>query len=140
MGGLTLTLRPGERFLVGGLLLENGPKRSSVTVKDEDVFVLRLSDAIRPDQAQTPVRRAYHAAQRILACEVTVKEGRAPLLDLLADLKGALAGTALEETVLRAQEAAETGRYHGTLAALKTLFTIEDALLSPGEARARVAR
>lgn len=140
MAGLCLTLRPGERFLVGGVLLENGPKRSSITIKDDEVLVLRLSDAIHPDDAHTPVRRAYFAAQRILAAEVTPTDGRPALDALLSPLADVFAGTSLTETVARAQASAAAGRYHGTLAALRRLFAVEDAMLAPDENLALAVR
>lgn len=140
MAGLSLTLKPGERFLVGGALLENGPKRSSITIKDDDVFVLRLSDAIHPDDACTPVRRAYFAAQRILAAEVAPEAGAGALLDLLAPLADVFTGTPLDEAIVRARQSAEAGRYHGTLAALRQLFPVEDAMLAPRDSEAIAAR
>lgn len=139
MAGLTLTLRPNERFLVGGCLLRNGPKRSSVTVENDDVLVLRLSDAIRPEEAVTPVRRAYYAAQRILAAEVTREEGARQLRALLLPLVDVFAGTPLADAAERARTAADQGRYHGTLAALRALFAFEDTALSRGEADSRIA-
>lgn len=140
MAGLSLTLKPGERFLVGGALLENGPKRSSITIKDDDVYVLRLSDAIHPDEACTPVRRAYYAAQRILATETEPREGGAELAALLSSLADVFAGTPLADTIARAEAAAAAKRYHGVLAALRRLFPVEDVMLSRDENEARVAR
>ncbi|MBB4659640.1 flagellar biosynthesis repressor FlbT [Parvularcula dongshanensis] len=129
MGRLTLTLRPNERFLVGGCLVENGPKRSAITVMDEGTFVLRLSDALHPNAVKTPVRRAYYAAQLILANECSPEDGKAALEVQLAALADVFAGTPHIEDVDRAAAFASAGRFHGVLMALKPLFTVEDEML-----------
>ncbi len=129
MAGLTLTFKPGERFLVGGHLLENGPRRSSMRIVDDGVFVLRLSDALHPDEVTTPVRRAYHAAQLILACEVELDEGRAALLEQLEALSGVFIDTPHADVIDRAIEAAEAGRFHAVLVGLKSLMPIEAEML-----------
>jgi len=42
MAGLVLKLRPKERFMINGVVLQNGEKRSNIVVVSEDVNVLRL--------------------------------------------------------------------------------------------------
>lgn len=129
MPGLTLTLRPHERFLVGGCLVQNGPRRGSIRIADEHVFVLRLSDALHPDEVSTPVTRAYHAAQLILACEVPAAEGQPDLLRRLEELERVFAGTAHAATVSRARDAAAEGRFHAALIGIKAMMAVERCLL-----------
>ena len=129
MAGLSLTLKPRERFLVGGHLVENGSKRSSITIKDESVLVLRLSDALHPDDVDTPLRRAYYTAQLILATEIAEEEGAASLREQLAPLTHIFAKTEHGQVLARAADAAEARRYHGVLTALKSLFDVEAAML-----------
>lgn len=128
MSGLTLTLRPREKFLVGGHLVENGPRRSSIRIEDDSVFVLRLSDALHPDDVNTPVTRAYHAAQLILACEVTKDDGKADLLNRLDELLNVFKKTPHEALVMRTKFCVEADRFHGVLVGLKALMAVEDAL------------
>ncbi|MEM6650605.1 MAG: flagellar biosynthesis repressor FlbT [Pseudomonadota bacterium] len=129
MAGLTLTLKPREKFLVGGCLVENGPRRSSIRIIDENVFVLRLSDALHPDEVTTPVKRAYHAVQQILACEISEKDGHVHLLAQLKSLHEVFEGTAHEATIARACANAAAGKYHGALIGLKALIEVESKLL-----------
>ncbi|WOI52680.1 flagellar biosynthesis repressor FlbT [Parvularcula sp. LCG005] len=133
-GGLTLTLRPGEKFLVGGNLIQNGPRRSSVRICDDGVFVLRLSDALHPEEVTTPVRRAYHVAQMILATETSVEEGQTDLIDRLTQLCSIFEGTPEESLLARCLACAEEARFYGVLMGLKSLFTVEDRLLQTGVA------
>lgn len=66
MTGLVLKLRPKERVLINGAVIENGDRRSKFSVLTPDAKILRLRDALHPDEVTTPVRRVCYAAQLIL--------------------------------------------------------------------------
>jgi flagellar protein FlbT len=70
MSGLVLKLGPKERVLINGAVIENGERRSRITVLTGRANILRLKDAIHPDEANTPVRRACYLAQLLLSGEV----------------------------------------------------------------------
>ena len=80
MSGLFLKLAPRERILVNGVVIENGDKRSRLSIKSPNAHVLRLKDAIHPDSANTPVSRACYIAQLILSGDADPVEGRRQLL------------------------------------------------------------
>lgn len=145
MTGLTLTLKPREKFLVGGMMVENGPKRSSIRIEDDQVFVLRLSDALHPDAVCTPVTRAYHVVQQILACEVTADDGVEALTGRLAELTPIFVRAGHEESMVRIAMALSERRYFGVLMGLKALIAVEAEMLGlssndgSGEAERQVA-
>lgn len=68
MSGLVLKLAPKERVLVNGAVIENGDRRSRLSIVTPDAHILRLRDAIHPEQANTPVRRS--AMQHSWCCQV----------------------------------------------------------------------
>lgn len=80
MSGLVLKLAPNERVLINGAVIENGDRRSKISIKTPNVNVLRLRDAIHPDSANTPVARACYIAQLILSGDAEAVEGRRQLL------------------------------------------------------------
>ena len=57
MGGLVLKLRPHEELMINGVLVENGERNTRLRVKTEGANILRLKDALRPEEATTPVAR-----------------------------------------------------------------------------------
>lgn len=63
MSGLILKLSPKERVLVNGAVIENGDRRSRLAIMTPDAHILRLRDAIHPNDAKTPVRRVCYAVQ-----------------------------------------------------------------------------
>lgn len=80
MSGLVLKLAPHERVLINGAVIENGEKRSKISIRTPNVNILRLKDAIHPEQANTPVGRACYIAQLILSGDADPEEGRRQLL------------------------------------------------------------
>ena len=54
MSGLVLKLGPRERIMINGVVMENGDRRTRLNVLTPDANVLRLRDAIHPDEANTP--------------------------------------------------------------------------------------
>lgn len=86
MSGLVLKLAPNERVLINGAVIENGDRRSKISIKTPNVNVLRLRDAIHPDHAVTPVARACYVAQLILSGDADPAEGRRQLLAAIEQL------------------------------------------------------
>lgn len=67
MAGLVLKLRPGEEILINGVLVENGDRNARIRVKTEGANILRMREAMRPEDATTPIRQAYYIAQLAVA-------------------------------------------------------------------------
>ncbi len=76
MSGLVLKLRPSERIMINGAVIENGDRRTRLNVLTPNANVLRLRDAIHPDEANTPVRRVCYIAQLLLAGEADPEPAR----------------------------------------------------------------
>lgn len=67
MAGLVLKLRPGEEILINGVLVENGDRNARIRVKTEGANILRMREAMKPEDATTPIRQAYYIAQLAVA-------------------------------------------------------------------------
>jgi flagellar protein FlbT len=70
MSRLVLKLGPKERVLINGAIIENSDRRSKFTILSSKANILRLKDAIHPDNADTPIKRACYLAQLLLSGEV----------------------------------------------------------------------
>ena len=55
---LKLSLKPGEKFVLNGAVVQNGDRRG-VLVLQNKASVLREKDIMQPDEANTPARRIY---------------------------------------------------------------------------------
>lgn len=80
MTGLILKLAPGERVLINGAVIENGDRRCRIAIKTPNASILRLKDAIHPDDVATPVARVCYDAQLLLSGDADPAQGRRNLL------------------------------------------------------------
>jgi len=55
---LKLSLKPGEKFVLNGAVVQNGDRRSSLLLQNK-ASVLREKDIMQVDEAATPARRIY---------------------------------------------------------------------------------
>ncbi|TGY87248.1 flagellar biosynthesis repressor FlbT [Marinicauda algicola] len=55
---LKLSLKPGERFVLNGAVVENGDRRATLVLQNK-ASVLREKDIMQEHEANTPARRIY---------------------------------------------------------------------------------
>lgn len=55
---LKLSLKPGEKFVLNGAVVQNGDRRGTLILQNK-ASVLREKDIMQPDEATTPARRIY---------------------------------------------------------------------------------
>lgn len=130
MPGLILKLGPGERFVVNGVVMENGSRRARLNILTADSNVLRLRDAIHPDEANTPVRRVCYIAQLVLAGEVGAEDAKKQLLTGIDQLAQVFTDPESHERLSDAREAAMDMQFYQTLKALRRLLELEDRLMA----------
>ncbi|GJL94437.1 MAG: flagellar biosynthesis repressor FlbT [Hyphococcus sp.] len=63
MAGLILKLRPREQLMINGVIIENGDAKAKLLIKTENANILRMRDAMKPEEATTPLKRAYYVIQ-----------------------------------------------------------------------------
>ncbi|MEO0981116.1 MAG: flagellar biosynthesis repressor FlbT [Pseudomonadota bacterium] len=61
---LKLSLKPGETFILNGAVVRNGERRG-VLLLENRARILREKDIMMPEQAETPVTRAYFAVMQM---------------------------------------------------------------------------
>lgn len=55
---LKLSLRPGEKFVINGAVLQNGDRRAILMLQNK-ASILREKDIMQSTEANTPARRIY---------------------------------------------------------------------------------
>ena len=133
-GGLVLRLRPYEKFLVNGVVIENGDRRARLRVVTRDAHILRVRDALHPDEINTPARRLYYVAQLAVAGEADVEQTKSELVPGLAALRDALGPDLCRDELDTAVADAEAGRFYHVMRALSRVLPKEAAILgyAPG--------
>ena len=130
MAGLVLKLGPKERILINGAVIENGDRRRRLQILTPDARILRLRDAIHPEEANTPVRRVCYSAQLLLSGDLDPAEARLPLLRRIEELSQVFTDPDSRAALSEATEALIEDRHYRCLKALRALLPREDRLLA----------
>lgn len=133
MSGLVLKLNPNERVLVNGAVIENGDRRSRLSILTPNANILRLRDAIRPDEVNTPVRRVCYIAQLVLSGDVSEEDAQFQLLRGIEQLSQALRDEDSRTHLDAATEAVNRSDFYRALKSLRNLLPRESRLLSGKE-------
>lgn len=135
MSGLVLKLGPKERVLINGAVIENGDRRSRLSIISPNANILRLRDAIHPEEVNTPVRRVCYIAQLVLSGDADPDEAKLQLLRGVEQLSQVLTDQDSRAQLSAATEALMDGQFYQALKALRTLMPREERLLAASSAR-----
>lgn len=135
MSGLVLKLGPRERIMINGVVMENGDRRTRLNVITPDANVLRLRDAIHPDDANTPVKRVCYVAQMVLSGEADPAQGRKQLLQGIEQLSQVFTDRESRLHLETASEKSLSGDYYPALKSLRNLIAREERLLEHARAQ-----
>lgn len=132
MSGLVLKLGPKERVLVNGAVIENGDRRSRLSIMTPGANILRLRDAIHPEEANTPVRRACFSVQLVLSGDNDPKKVHHNLLRQLEELSQVFQDADSRRILAEASEALIEDQHYRVLKCLRSLLPREDRLMAIG--------
>ncbi len=122
MTGLVLKLKPFEKLLVNGAVLQNGPRATRLRVRSADASVLRLRDALHPRDAATQAGRIYYIAQLAVAGEADAADAISELAPLIDQSLGEATEERARAAFLKARDAAAAGRLFSVMRAIKPLL------------------
>ncbi|WP_299749497.1 flagellar biosynthesis repressor FlbT [uncultured Tateyamaria sp.] len=130
MSGLILKLGPKERILINGAVIENGDRRSRLAIVSSDANILRLRDAIHPQDATTPVRRVCYAVQLVLSGDSDKTDSRQWLLRSIEELSQIFIDSDSRKHLDIASHALVYDDHYKCLKALRALLPREERLLA----------
>jgi len=130
MSGLVLKLGPKERVLINGAVIENGDRRSRLSIVTPNANILRLRDAIHPEEVNTPVRRVCYIAQLVLSGDAKKEDAKLQLLRGIEQLSQVLTDHDSRLLLTAASDEVLDGQYYQALKALRGLLPREERLLA----------
>lgn len=130
MTGLVLKLGPHERVLINGAVIENGDRRSKLAVMTPNANILRLRDAIHPEEVTTPVRRVCYIAQLVLSGDADPKEARLQLLRGIEQLSQVMTDHDSRLQLGQATASVLEDNHYQALKALRSLLPREERLFA----------
>lgn len=130
MSGLVIRLAPHERVLLNGAVIENGDRRASLAIKTPNANVLRLRDAIHPEQANTPVKRTVYLAQLVLSGDNTADDVKIPLMRAIEQISQIFTDCDSRELLRAASDHVLSDDYYLALKTLRLLLPREERLFA----------
>ncbi len=126
---LKLSLKPGERFVVNGAVLQNGDRRAVLLLQNK-ASILREKDIIQPEDANTPVRRIYFPIMMMYLDPAGATGFYDEFLLRMNEFMGVTRqADVLRECVSTSREVM-SGEYYKALTRCRRLLTYEQELLA----------
>jgi flagellar protein FlbT len=130
MTGLVLKLAPKERVLINGAVIENGDRRSRLAIMTPNAHILRLRDAIHPEEVNTPVRRVCYVVQLVLSGDAVPSDARPQLLRGIEQLSQVLTDADSRALLAAATAAVLEDQHYQALKVLRGLLPREERLFA----------
>ncbi|MCB1361714.1 MAG: flagellar biosynthesis repressor FlbT [Rhodobacter sp.] len=130
MTGLILKLAPHERVLINGAVIENGERRSRLSIVTPNANILRLRDAIHPEEVRTPVRRVAYIAQLVLSGDADPDEASPQLLRGIEQLSQVMTDADSRSLLDRASRAVMSQEFYPAMRHLRALLPREERLFA----------
>jgi len=124
---LKITLKPNERMIIGGAVITNGSKGSNFIIEN-NVPVLRQSDIMSENAADTPSRRIYLAVQLMYVDIENQATHYANYWDLTQDLLKA--APSMIGFIDQISEHIQSNRHYHALKLTKKMIDYEQEVLS----------
>ncbi len=132
MTGLVLKLGPKERILINGVVVENGDRRGRVSILTPNANILRLKDAIHPNEVTTPVRRVCYILQLILSGDAGLGDGKRQVLRGIEQLSHAFWDVDSRRILDLSTDYIIRDQFYPGLKSLRLLLSREARLISAG--------
>ena len=124
---LKLSLKPGERFVVNGAVLQNGDRRAVLLLQNK-ASILREKDIIQPDDANTPVRRIYFPVMMMYLDETAAAKVYDEFALRLSEFMGASRNPVVLADCVAASRHVMAREYYKALMAARKLVEYEEGL------------
>ena len=86
---LKLSLKPGEKFVLNGAVVQNGDRRSALLLQNK-ASVLREKDIMQADEATTPSRRIYFPVMMMYLDQARLGRYQEEFVRRLSEFMGAV--------------------------------------------------
>lgn len=123
---LKLSLKPGERFVLNGAVVQNGDKRG-VLILQNKASVLREKDIMQPEQVTSPARRIYFPVMMMYLDEGSAEKFYDEFANRLTEFMGVIKNPAVLADCVAASKHVMAREYYKALMLCRKLIEYEDA-------------
>lgn len=125
---LKLSLKPGERFVLNGAVVQNGDRRA-VMVLQNKASVLREKDIMQLDEANTPARRIYFPVMMMYLDEASADRFYDEFVVRLSEFMGVISNPSVLADCVNISKHCMEREYYKALMLCRKLIEYEDERL-----------
>jgi flagellar biosynthesis repressor protein FlbT len=124
---LKLSLKPGEKFVLNGAVVQNGDRRG-VLILQNKASVLREKDILQPEDADTPAKRIYLPVMMMYLDEPAAPKFYDEFALRLTEFMGATRNPAVLADCVAASRYVMGREYYKALMAARKIVDYEEGL------------
>lgn len=124
---LILTLKPGERVILGGAVIKNGPTVAHLQIENK-ITLLRQRDILTESEATTPCKRIYLVIQLMYIGDGLTSELAQIYWDLVRDVLEAAPST--NDLISQMSAYIVESSFYPALKVAKKLISYEEELMN----------
>ena len=125
---LKLSLKPGEKFVLNGAVVQNGDRRAALILQNK-ASVLREKDIMQLDEAVTPARRIYLPVMMMYLDEADAQKYYDEFVRRVNEFMGAVRQPEMLAECVDASRLVMAREYYKALMACRKLIEYEDEVL-----------
>ena len=125
---LKLSLKPGERFVLNGAVLQNGDRRASLILQNK-ASVLREKDILQEDEVTSPARHIYFPVMMMYLDEAGAQKYYEEFAGRLAEFMGVIQNPAVLMDCLNISKHVMAKEFYKALMLSRKLIEYEDERL-----------
>ena len=125
---LKLSLKPGERFVLNGAVVQNGDRRTALVLQNR-ASVLREKDIMQLEDATTPARRVYFPVMMMYLDETGPAKYYDEFVRRLGELMAALRNPEIIAECVDISKNVMSREYYKALMGCRKLMEYEDERL-----------
>ena len=124
---LKLSLRPGEKFVLNGAVVQNGDRRASLLLQNK-ASVLREKDIMQAEDADTPAKRVYLPVMMMYIDETQAAKFYDEFVLRLSDFMGATRNAEIMAECVAASKHVLAREYYKALMSARKLVEYEEKI------------
>jgi flagellar protein FlbT len=125
---LKLSLKPGEKFVLNGAVVQNGDRRGVLLLQNK-ASVLREKDIMQADEVTTPARRIYFPVMMMYLDEAGAGKYYNEFAQRLSEFMGVIQNQAILMDCVNVSKYAMAKEYYKALMLCRKLIEYEDTRL-----------
>jgi flagellar protein FlbT len=126
---LKLSLKPGERFVLNGAVVQNGDRRGTLVLQNK-ASVLREKDIMQEEEVTTPARRIYFPVMMMYLDEGNANRYYDEFVRRLSEFMGVIANPDVLADCVAISKHAMTREYYKALMLCRKLIDYENQRLA----------